>query len=134
MEWIQENTPPDALFAVNTFFWLPAAPHGTDAGYWIPYFTGRQTTAGVMLLSLGTKEYRSNLVELSRTVEELEIGDEAISKLREMGVDYIYVGRMGDFSGPGLNAARLAKSSDLRLRYQESGVFILEITPQTEEN
>jgi hypothetical protein len=52
MDWIRENTPEDAVFAVNTYFWLPRAPHGTDAGYWIPYFTGRKTTAGVMLLSL----------------------------------------------------------------------------------
>ena len=58
MEWIRGHTEPDALFAVNTYFWLPHHPHGTDAGYWIPYFTGRQMTAAVMLLSGATPEYK----------------------------------------------------------------------------
>lgn len=33
MDWINTNTPSDAVFAVNTWFWLTNAPHGTDAGY-----------------------------------------------------------------------------------------------------
>ena len=37
MDWINQNLPQDAAFAVNTYNWL-GTPHGTDAGYWIPYF------------------------------------------------------------------------------------------------
>ncbi|MEZ4834263.1 MAG: hypothetical protein R2873_20145 [Caldilineaceae bacterium] len=62
MSWIQSHTEDDALFAVNTYFWTPRAPHGTDAGYWIPYFTGRPTTASVMLLSLADKGYQADVV------------------------------------------------------------------------
>jgi hypothetical protein len=131
MKWIQENTPPDALFAVNTFFWLPWAPHGTDGGYWIPYFTGRQTTAGVMLDTLAEEDDRTNLVKLSRKVEELEVDNEPIGALAQMGVDYIYIGQTGDFSGPGLDGARLAQSAGARIVYQDADVFILELTPPT---
>jgi hypothetical protein len=127
MDWIRENTPPDALFAVNTFFWLPTAPHGTDAGYWIPYFTGRQTTAGVMVLSLGTKEYVLDVVEVSRLVEQLEVDDTSLAELQALGVDYVYVGQKGDFSGPGLNAARLGQAEDLTLVYENSGVSVLQL-------
>lgn len=129
MDWIRENTPADARFAVNTHFWLPRAPHGTDAGYWIPYFTGRRTTAGVMLLSLGAKEYVSSIVEMSRAVERLEIDNTSLAELRALGVDYVYIGQKGDFSGPGLNATQLAQAENVSVLHQNGGVSILQIEP-----
>jgi hypothetical protein len=127
MDWIRKNTPQDALFAVNTYFWLPAAPHGTDAGYWIPYFTGRQTTVSVMLALIQASDYRSSLVEMSQAVEQLEIDNSSLPQLQAMGVDYIYIGEKGDFSGPGLDAVRLAQAEDTTVIYQSGGVSILEI-------
>lgn len=84
-----------------------------------------------MLLSLGTKEFRLDLVKISQTVEELEVDDDAITKLREMGVDYIYIGQMGDFSGPGMDGAQLTQSPDLQTVYHNSDVYIFEIGPQS---
>lgn len=127
MQWIRENTPEDALFAVNTYFWLPQAPHGTDAGYWIPYFTGRRTTAGVMLNNLGEKEYYAHIVEISQSVEHLETNNNVLEHLRTLGADYIYVGKRGNFSGPGLRVAQLAQSNDIREVYQSDLVSILRI-------
>jgi hypothetical protein len=127
MDWIKENTPPDALFAVNTYFWLPKSPHGTDAGYWIPYFTGRQTTVGTMLAFANASEYKTSLVQMSRAVEQLESDNTSLADLREMGVDYVYIGRKGDFSGPGLNVARLIQSQHVQVLYQDGGVSILQI-------
>jgi hypothetical protein len=129
MEWIKKNTPADALFAVNTHFWLPNVPHGTDAGYWIPYFTGRQTTVGVMLAFVEATEYRACLVQMSRAVEQLEVDNASLPELQSLGVDYIYIGRMGDFSGPGLNVARLSQAENVALLYQNTGVSILQIRP-----
>ena len=130
MDWIKENTPPDALFAVNTYFWLPRAPHGTDAGYWIPYFTGRQTTAGVMLLNLGASDFKSRIVEMSQLVEQLEVDNASLTELQAMGVDYVYIGQKGDFSGPALSVAQLSQSQDAKVLYQKGGVYILQIAPQ----
>jgi hypothetical protein len=130
MDWIRENTPADSLFAVNTFFWLPYAPHGTDAGYWIPYLTGRQTTAGVMLLTLAGDEYQPWILALARAAEELESNHTAVKSLQSLGVDYVYLGRMGDFSGPGLSADLLSQSSLARLCYHEGGVSIYQIITQ----
>ncbi len=131
MEWIRANTPPDALLAINTFFWLPYAPHGTDAGYWIPYLTGRQITAGVMLISLEIDSYQPAVVKLSQAEEKLETDNAAVGELQALGVDYIYIGRMGDFSGPGLNAARLKESPLLTLVYERAGVFVFQVNPVT---
>lgn len=130
MEWIRQNSPEDAFFAVNTYFWLPRAPHGTDAGYWIPYFTGRRTTAGVMLLSLGSSDYVSNLVEVSHTVNELEDDPWSIEALRRMGVDYVYLGRKGSFSGPGMSVHGVERADQTTLVYQNAGVSILEISSE----
>jgi hypothetical protein len=127
MEWIKKNTPDDALFAVNTYFWLPRAPHGTDAGYWIPYFTGRQTTAGTMLLSLAEQAYVDSIVEMSRAAERLEVDNAALVELQMMGVDYLYIGRNGDFSGPGLDASQLGQARNTRELYRNGGVSILRI-------
>ena len=129
MNWIKHNTPADATFAVNTYFWLPRMPHGTDAGYWIPYFTGRQTTAGVMLLFLAKPKYISGVVEMSQAVERLQDDNAALADLKALGVDYVYIGQKGDFSvpGPGLDAARLAQAPNVHVLYQKAGVFILQI-------
>jgi hypothetical protein len=127
MDWIKANTPRDARFAVNTTFWLPREPHGTDGGYWIPYFTGRQTTASVMLLGEASPDYQSSIVEMSRAEERLEKDNSALGDLHKLGVDYIYIGQRGDFSGQGLNAARLKQMTGVIPVYEHDGVSILQI-------
>ncbi len=127
MDWIANNTDPDATFAVNTYFWHPLHPHGTDAGYWIPYFTGRHITAAVMLLTLASPEYKSRVIEMSELVEQLEVDNSSLDELQSLGVDYVYIGAKGDFSGPGLSAARLSQAQDATLVYQTPRVSIFRI-------
>ena len=127
MDWIRDNTDPDATFAVNTYFWLPENPHGTDGGYWIPYFTGRNISAGVMLLSLATPEYQARVILMSEAEERLADGAPAVADLRSLGVDYVYVGAMGDFSGPGLSTEKLSEVAELTLAYHSPRVAVFEI-------
>jgi hypothetical protein len=129
MEWIVAHTDEHALFAVNTYFWFPHHPHGTDAGYWIPYFTGRNITAAVMLLSLATPDYQASVVQLSQAAEGLTADSygSSLEELRSLGVDYVYVGAKGDFTGPSLDAAQLCAETDAKLVYQTPHVAILEI-------
>lgn len=129
MRWIRENTPPDATFAVNTYFWLPAAPHGTDAGYWIPYFTRRQTTVGSMMNHFGSGQYLSKIIEMSAAAERLETERAALAQLYALGIDYIYIGQRGDFSGPGLDAEQLMKAGNAQMVYRNGDVFVFQILP-----
>jgi hypothetical protein len=127
MAWIRKNTPPDALFAINTTFWLPRAPHGTDAGYWIPYFTARRTTAGALLLNEAGPAYQDKIVSLSQAEERTAEDNAALDELRRLGVSYIYIGPKGDFSQPALDAARLSQAKGVISVYKGDGVTILQL-------
>ncbi|MBI1294455.1 hypothetical protein GC175_05810 [bacterium] len=130
MDWIKANTPPDALFAVNTYFWLSWAPHGTDAGYWIPYFTQRRTTASVMIFSsLADSEHRAEVVTASQQIELLESDPGSLAALAETGVDYIYIGQRGDFASPGLQADILREQEAVEEVYTNEGVSLFRLTP-----
>ncbi len=126
MNWINQNAPPDARFAINTTWWV-GFPHGTDAGYWIPYFTGRKTTAGTMISPLARAGEADKLVALSRTVQRVHTDPEALRELRVLGVNYVYIGAKGNFAEPGLDAAQLSQTSGASPVYQQDGVSILKI-------
>jgi hypothetical protein len=120
MDWIAANTPADAVFGVNTVFWNGIA-HGTDGGYWIPYFTNRSTTTGCLLP--GQFWYYR---ELSRLVLAIQHGDDRVAELKARGVGYIYLGANGNYAG-GLQRITLRKNPELTLVYEWKGVAIFEI-------
>ncbi len=127
IQWIAANVPEDALFAVNTCMWLETGAYGTDAGYWLPYLTGHDTTAGVMLNHLGDQAHILRILELSRAVERAAVDLTALEDLHTLGVDYVYVGKNGDFCGPGFDTNFLLQSEDILPVYQQDSVAILEI-------
>lgn len=89
MEWVKLNTSPEAVFGVNTSFLNPTMPFGTDAGYWLPVYAERKTTALTLLASL-SDDYQFDL-ERSKTITELyKTGD--LSPLCDYGIDYLYSG------------------------------------------
>ena len=130
MQWINAELPPTTYFAVNTYFWLPRAPHGTDAGYWIPYFTGRRTTTGVMLNNLGPAAYQNEVVATSRAVKRAEEDIAALDALRAAGITHVYLGaKGGNFAGPGLDRAALIAAPGAHLVYESHRVAIFALLP-----
>jgi len=124
MAWIRQNTPATAVFGINTVFWLPHAPHGTDAGYWLPYLAGRKTTAGVMINDLGNPDYISKTVALSQAVLQLP-EQTAFEQLRRSGVTYLYIGAKGNPLGPGLDINTLRHLPQTQVVYEVDGVVVL---------
>lgn len=124
MAWIRDHTPPDALFAVNTYAWMRSVSHGIDGGYWIPYFTGRATTAGTMLSSLGPREHALRIVELSALAVQLDARPETAQALRDAGVSYVYLGARAFKAATAWDAAALASNPALELVYNLNGVRI----------
>ena len=127
MAWIQDNVPVEAKFAINTYFWLPRFAHGTDAGYWIPYFTGRQIVTSSMLADGLSPTYLQRILAQSEASEALETDLSALDELYDLGVEYIYIGAKGDFSGSGLQRDFLVLSDRVELLYENKGVAILHI-------
>jgi hypothetical protein len=129
MQWIDENIPDQATFAINIFFWLPNFAHGTDAGYWIPYLTGREIVTTSMLSDGLPGEYWELVQAHSEAAEALETDLNALDALYELGVEYIYIGTNGDFSGPGLRLDFLTQSDAVKILYNQNGAAVLQILP-----
>lgn len=129
MNWIKDNLPEDATFAINTYFWLPNFAHGTDAGYWIPYFTDRNITTSSMITADAPREYKKQTLSLSEASERLENDLNALETLYNSNVEYIYIGAKGDFSGSGLQYEFLMQSEWIEQIYQNGDTIILHIRP-----
>lgn len=129
MEWIADNIPEQATFAINIFFWLPNFAHGTDAGYWIPYLTGHEIVTTSMLSDGLPREYWDRVLARSEAAEALETNLDALGTLYDEGVEYIYIGTNGDFSGPGLSLNYLSQSDAVKILYNQGETAILQILP-----
>ena len=123
MAWIRDNIPEDARFAINTQFWLSYAAIGTDAGYWIPFLTGRETTLPPMLYSEGTYEYVDEVNALARATAGLCESDVTLPILRENGVTHVYIGQRGGCLRP----QRLLASPNYEAVYHQDGVWVFEV-------
>lgn len=129
MNWIKENVPEGATFAINTYFWFPTFAHGTDAGYWIPYFTGHHIVTSSMLTQGLSTAYRERVLAASQAAEALETDVTAVTDLYNMGVYYIYAGARGDFSGPGIPVDTLAQSDLVEMVYRQGNTAVFRIKP-----
>lgn len=125
MSWIEKNTPKDAVFAVHTYYWLPDSPHGSDAGYFIPYYANRRTSTGTMIASLGPG-YEEVMLE-SEAVMSLYSPSPDIAFLCELGVDYIYDGAKNPFDGRQFNISAIQQAEGVQTIYQDSGILILKL-------
>lgn len=125
MNWIENNTPRDSTFAVHTYYWLPDSPHGSDAGYFIPYYADRGTTSSTMISSLGPG-YEEVMLE-SEAVMSLYSASPDIGTLCELGVDYLYDGAKNPFDGRQFNVSAIQQAEGVQTIYQDGGVSIYKL-------
>ncbi len=125
MEWITNNTPNDAVIAINSEFWLESSVIGTDGGYWIPYFTGRKTTAGNMLSAFGS-DY-PQIISRSKAAIALYSNNPSVESLCELGVDYLYNGAKSPYTGEWFDVSTLSALDQVQLSFQSGDVIVLKI-------
>jgi hypothetical protein len=136
-EWIQENTPQDARFLVNSFFAFGDIDIvGSDGGWWLPLLARRQTT----LPPLNYESEQGPLPNYVRWINALtaEIQKKGVANpdvlglLRERGITYVYIGqRQGrvNYGGPNvLEPEQLHTSPNFSLVYHQDRVWVFEIT------
>lgn len=98
LRWIRESTPPDALFAVNVKPWLGDTYAGSDAGYWIPVLSNRNTFLPPALYT-SVMPY-DEVMQMNQffaawsQINELDNPD-VRKQLKTMGVTHIYLGSRG---------------------------------------
>ncbi len=134
--WIEANTSPQDRFLVNSLLaWGGTTPVGTDAGWWLPYLSGRRT-----VLPPGTVGFEQqseadplgDVVRLIQAVAERGPDDpQALELLRGAGIDYVYIGqqdgRVGNAGPDRLDPQRLLSSPHYALRYHEDRVWVFEL-------
>ncbi len=132
MSWIRQNTPPEARFLANGFLaYNNSVLVGSDAGWWIPFLTGRDNTVPPMLYNTEASivpGYRDEVKELVLELQGRKLGDpETVGFLREQGITHVYAGEKG---GPLLDAAELDASPFYCLLYHDGQVRIWSVRPE----
>ena len=135
-EWIQENTPQDARFLVNSFFaYDDTVIVGSDGGWWLPLLARRQTT--LPPLNYGSErgprpDYVHWINALTTEIQNKGIAHpDVLALLRARGVTHVYVGqRQGrvNYGGPHvLEPEQLLASPNFRPVYHQDRVWVFEV-------
>jgi hypothetical protein len=126
-QWIKANTPPDALFAENTYRFGFSSNFviGIDAGYWLPLIADRQTVTLPMIFDI--EKFRQPdglrpLLDLYNLGADLTT-QPAVDYLHKEQISYVYIGEKG---GP-INVDLLLKSDHFSLVYQKDKVYVFRV-------
>lgn len=123
--WIAENTPPDALFLINSYEWMAHVYAGQDGGYWIGPLSGRRTWPPPSLYGLGRREYVVAVNEVCQAAMATSSAEELYRLLRQHGFTHVYIGRYGGT----LTAEELLKWPAFHPIYHRDGVWIFALEP-----
>lgn len=99
MDWIKQNTPPDAVFLVESYLILNGTSAvGADAGWWIPLLAGRANTMPPQYALLAEKPlepgYSQQVVELVAQVEQAGLrAPETLALLCDWEITHAYIGQ-----------------------------------------
>jgi len=136
MQWIRENTGPDARFLINaiSIFYADWWYVGTDAGWWIPLLTQRHTTTQHMMYGVENEIEPGQMMEFNQ-LTQLAIDNgladpEVLSILESQGITHLYIGqRKNDILGT--TADTLGNNPSFSEVYHQDGVWVFEIVDIT---
>ena len=131
-EWIRQNLPQDAFFAVQMYDEMgPVTVHGVDAGLWIPYMTGRRTTMPPMPYNGELSHEAADAINRrARDTFRLPQDHQALARLRAQGVTHAYVVQPRIFYQGLWQPDAFAADPAYRLLYHEGSVWIFALDGQ----
>jgi hypothetical protein len=135
-KWIQENTPHDARFLVNSFFAFgDTVIVGSDGGWWLPLLAHRQTT--LPPLNYGSEQgphpdYGIWINTLTSEILTKSVTHSSVlNLLRERDITHIYIGQRNgrvNYSGSyELEPEQLLSSPKFHLVYHQDRVWIFKV-------
>lgn len=124
IQWIANNTPPDARFLINVTYWQAGNYRGVDGGWWITPITGRGTQLPVALYPAGDRDYIKQVNDLAVKVSQLQTcSPEFWDVIHSNSLTYIYI----NSDRGSLQADHLDGCSHLKLVYAENEVSIYQV-------
>jgi hypothetical protein len=134
-EWIDDNTPEDARFLVNSFFaYNYYVLAGSDGGWWIPVLGHRETTLPPINYGLEQgpdSNYAAWVNEPWVEINENGLNQpETLAMLLDRGITHIYIGQQqGQVNHQGfqLNPSVLISNPNFKPVYHRDRVWIFEI-------
>lgn len=127
LAWLDNELPPSARVAVNSWLWLGGAWSGSDGGAWIVPLTGRSSSTPPADYSYNRDLFESVAAfnERAQAMADWSAPDAAVW-LRQQGVTHVFAGARGGFFDP----AALADNPGLELLYAHDGAFIFAVKPE----
>lgn len=124
LDWVRENTPPDARFMLNTTAWMGRTYRGVDGAYWLLPYAGRQTILPPVMYTYGASQYVAQIEKQAEQTSKLTTCDEVFWTLvDDFKATYVYL-----HSGRGsLQPDALANCAQLVNVYRHGDVAIYEI-------
>jgi hypothetical protein len=129
MEWIENNTPTDALFVAGgvEFDWLPGWVVGTDAGYWIPLLGHRVAAPLAMIYPLEWGPAVNPSPALEALLELMKPDEDAVQRigavLARHGVTHVFSAAQ---RRP-LTREELSGQVDLRVVFRQDRTTVFEV-------
>ncbi|HEU5014054.1 MAG TPA: hypothetical protein VFT66_16145 [Roseiflexaceae bacterium] len=133
MNWIKQETPPDARFFVNSFGAYGDTVYvGSDGGWWLPFMTGRQSNLPPISQGHEAGEqpnYQLTVTAHNRALESHPVGShEEAEALRAAGYSYLYDGPAASLPGKEyIDPQALSHSPYYELVYHKDGVAIWKV-------
>jgi hypothetical protein len=98
MAWIKDNLPADARFFVEGVTYNYDSIIGSDAGWWIPLFTGRENSMPPQYALLNeapiNPDYTMRMNDLVKSLQTISINSpQFISMLCGEGISHVYIGQ-----------------------------------------
>ncbi len=124
LNWLEQNTPPEAVFAISGWIWQNNIWAGSDGGAWILPFTARRT-------ALPPVDY-TYMSDKGAAVQGFNVRAEKIKDwttpearalLHDAGVTYIFIGERGGYLKP----EQFMDKPGYRLVYSNGADWIFEL-------
>lgn len=126
LEWIAENTPPQARFYINATLWSWEIYRGVDGGYWLMPYTGRFSLVPPVPYVWTDSSTQDQFTRWAKTAENLKgCIPEFWDLVRDAQLTHVYL-REGVGS---LQPHDLKDCPRLKRIYQQDGVYLYEIIP-----
>jgi hypothetical protein len=125
LEWIKDNTPPDARFFINTAYWLSDIYRGVDGGGWLLPYAGRWALVPTVFYGFTPDlETSRQLLDWGKRASQITTCSTEFWQLAEEAkLDWIYI-REGAGS---LQAEGLAGCEDINLVYNNNQIIIYQV-------